>query len=343
MFFVNDEKKEIMQIEVPIADLRKKKIFVATPMYAGMCSGMYTKACCDLATTATKYQIDLKYFYLFNESLITRARNYCVDEFLRSDYTHLMFIDSDICFDPNYVLTLAALCDDTKPIVGGIYPKKCIAWEKVRNAVDKGLGDDNPMLLEKFTGDFVFNPVGGTSTISLSEPVEALEIGTGFMMVQREVFEKFAKAYPKFRYKPDHNRSDHFDGSRYIHAFFDTIIDNDQWMGKGKSEGSDRYLSEDYMFCQLCHKIDIKTYLCPWMKLQHIGTYVFNGNLPDMGALEFAAHGYDTESRPFLEDRKTKLASKGMSRKDRRALAKEKRKETKKKDKSSLAGSPNHL
>lgn len=187
-----------MQIEVPIADLRKKKIFVATPMYAGMCSGMYTKACCDLATTATKYQIDLKYFYLFNESLITRARNYCVDEFLRSDYTHLMFIDSDICFDPNYVLTLAALCDDTKPIVGGIYPKKCIAWEKVRNAVDKGLGDDNPMLLEKFTGDFVFNPVGGTSTISLSEPVEALEIGTGFMMVQREVFEKFAKAYPKF-------------------------------------------------------------------------------------------------------------------------------------------------
>ncbi len=332
-----------MQIEVPIADLRKKKIFVATPMYAGMCSGMYTKACCDLATTATKYQIDLKYFYLFNESLITRARNYCVDEFLRSDYTHLMFIDSDICFDPNYVLTLAALCDDTKPIVGGIYPKKCIAWEKVRNAVDKGLGDDNPMLLEKFTGDFVFNPVGGTSTISLSEPVEALEIGTGFMMVQREVFEKFAKAYPKFRYKPDHNRSDHFDGSRYIHAFFDTIIDNDQWMGKGKSEGSDRYLSEDYMFCQLCHKIDIKTYLCPWMKLQHIGTYVFNGNLPDMGALEFAAHGYDTESRPFLEDRKTKLASKGMSRKDRRALAKEKRKETKKKDKSSLAGSPNHL
>ena len=332
-----------MQIEVPIADLRKKKIFVATPMYAGMCSGTYTKACCDLATTATKYQIDLKYFYLFNESLITRARNYCVDEFLRSDYTHLMFIDSDICFDPNYVLTLAALCDDTKPIVGGIYPKKCIAWEKVRNAVDKGLGDDNPMLLEKFTGDFVFNPVGGTSTISLSEPVEALEIGTGFMMVQREVFEKFAKAYPKFRYKPDPNRSDHFDGSRYIHAFFDTIIDNDQWMGKGKSEGSDRYLSEDYMFCQLCHKIDIKTYLCPWMKLQHIGTYVFNGNLPDMGALEFAAHGYDTESRPFLEDRKTKLASKGMSRKDRRALAKEKRKETKKKDKSSLAGSPNHL
>ena len=212
-----------MQIEVPISELRKKRIFVATPMYGGMCSGMYTKACCDLATTATKYQIDLKFFYLFNESLITRARNYCVDEFLRSEYTHLMFIDSDINFDPNYVLTLAALCNDERPIIGGIYPKKCIAWEKVHNAVDKGLADDDPMMLERFTGDFVFNPVGGQQTISLSEPVEALEIGTGFMMLQRDVLEKFQKEYPKFRYKPDHNRSEHFDGSRYIHAFFDTI------------------------------------------------------------------------------------------------------------------------
>ena len=332
-----------MEISIDIKKLRERKIFVATPMYGGMCSGMYTKACCDLATTATKYQIDLKFFYLFNESLITRARNYCVDEFLRSEYTHLMFIDSDINFDPNYVLTLAALCNDERPIIGGIYPKKCIAWEKVRNAVDKGLADDDPMMLERFTGDFVFNPVGGQQTISLSEPVEALEIGTGFMMLQRDVLEKFAKEYPKFRYKPDHNRSEHFDGSRYIHAFFDTIIDNDQWMGEGKSEGSDRYLSEDYMFCQLCQKIDIKTFLCPWMKLSHVGTYVFSGNLPDMGASEYAAHGYDTESRPFLEDRKAKKEAQGMNRKERRKLAAAKRKEDKKSGKPDYRNSPNHI
>jgi hypothetical protein len=199
------------------------------------------------------------------------------------------------------------------------------------------------MLLEKFTGDFVFNPTGGTQTISLSEPVEALEIGTGFMMIRREALEEFAKAYPKFRYKPDHNRSEHFDGSRYIHAFFDTIIDNDQWMGEGKSENSDRYLSEDYMFCQLAHKIDIKTFLCPWMKLSHVGTYVFSGNLPDMGALEYAAHGYDTESRPFLEDRKKKKSAEGMNRKERRKLAAAKRKEDKKSGKPDYAKSPNHL
>ena len=338
-----------MEITVDIETLRKRKLFVATPMYGGMCNGMYTKSSVDLGKMCQAYEIENKFFYLFNESLITRARNYCVDEFLRGEYTHLMFIDSDIGFDPNDVLSLLALSDpeedeDTrKEIMCGPYPKKVIAWEKVKRAVDKGYADENPGELERFVGDYVFNPADDQTEIKLDEPVAVLEGGTGFMMIQRNVFEKFEKAYPKFRYKPDHNRSDHFDGSRYIHAFFDTIIDNDQWMGKGKSEGSDRYLSEDYMFCQLCQKIDIKTFLCPWMKLQHIGTYVFNGNLPDMGALEFAAHGYDTETRPFLEDRKKKLASKGMSRKDRRALAKEKRKETKKKDKSSHAESPNHL
>ena len=64
-----------MEIEIKIEELRKKKIFVATPMYGGQCSGMYTKSSCDLATISTQYGMDIRFFYLFNESLITRARN----------------------------------------------------------------------------------------------------------------------------------------------------------------------------------------------------------------------------------------------------------------------------
>ena len=47
-----------MKISIDINELREKKIFVGTPMYGGMCLGMYTKASCDLATTATKYGMD---------------------------------------------------------------------------------------------------------------------------------------------------------------------------------------------------------------------------------------------------------------------------------------------
>jgi hypothetical protein len=292
-----------MKISIDINELRKKKIFVGTPMYGGQCHGMYTKASCDLATTATKYGMDVKFFYLFNESLITRARNYLVDEFLRSPYTHLMFIDSDINFNPQDVLALATLVGEDKPIIGAPYPKKCIAWEKVRNAVDAGLADEDPNVLEKYTGDFVFNPTEGTTQIKVTEPTEVLEVGTGFVMIAREVFEKFREEYPQFSYKPDHNRSEHFDGKRYIHAFFDTVIDNEAYAGKGAS-GSDRYLSEDYMFCQFARKLGFTTWLCPWMEVNHVGTYVFNGTLKDLGNLEYASHGVDVNNRPHQEERK---------------------------------------
>jgi hypothetical protein len=45
---------------------------------------------------------------------------------------------------------------------------------------------------------------------------------------------------------------------------------------------SDRYLSEDYMFCQWWRNMGGQIWLCPWMKTHHIGTYAFTG---DMGAV----------------------------------------------------------
>jgi hypothetical protein len=131
--------------------------------------------------------------------------------------------------------------------------------------------------LEKVAGDFVFNPVKGTAQFSVSDPLEVMEIGTGFMLIKREVFPKLEEAYPQLRYKPDHVGQAHFDGSRYIHAFFDTIIDTADSATGG---GSDRYLSEDYMFCQLWRKLGGSIYLCPWMRTQHIGTYHFQGDMP---------------------------------------------------------------
>jgi hypothetical protein len=269
-----------MEIQVDLDILRKRKLFVATPMYGGNCHGMYTKSTADLAKLCTHYGIEVKFFYLFNESLITRARNYCVDEFMRSDYTHLMFIDSDIGFDPNDVLTLLALMDTDNPdndkhIMCGPYPKKTIAWEKIKRAVDKGFADDNPNELERFVGDYVFNPAGGQSQVRLDQPVKVLEGGTGFMMITKDAFKKFDEAYPDYSYKPDHVRTKHFDGSREIMMYFQALID----------EKTKRYLSEDYMFCQWMEKVGVHTWMCPWMKLLHTGSYTFGGSLSDLAAL----------------------------------------------------------
>lgn len=262
-----------MEIKVKIDELKKNKLFAATPMYGGMAHGMYVKACLDLQGLMTRYGVEVKFSFLFNESLITRARNYLVDEFLRSDCTHLLFIDSDIHYNPQDVVALMAL---DKDVIGGPYPKKAINWNNVAAAARKH-PDLEPRELENLVGDYVFNVVHGTKQFQVTEPLEVLEIGTGFMMVKREVFSKMEQAYPNIRYRPDHLGQANFDGSRYIHAYFDTVIDTKDSITGG---GSDRYLSEDYMFCQMWRKIGGEIYLCPWMRTQHIGTYAFTGNMP---------------------------------------------------------------
>ena len=262
-----------MELQVPVSELQKYKIFVATPMYGGQCFGSYTKSLLDLSRTCQAYGIPAQFSFIFNESLITRARNYLVDEFQRSGFTHLMFIDSDIDFNPNDVLALLAL---NKPIVGGPYPKKCIAWENIYDAVRFGMvPNDERWKLADFAGDFVFNAVPGTNEIRLNEPVEVLEIGTGFMMVERSVFETFADTYPQYWYNPDHNRSAAFDGSRKIYQYFQAEIETERG----------RYLSEDYWFCQKARQAGIGVWFAPWMQIKHHGTYIYGGSIPAMATV----------------------------------------------------------
>jgi glycosyltransferase involved in cell wall biosynthesis len=271
-----------------------------------------------------RYGIEVRSYFLFNESLITRARNYCADEFLRSDADHLLFIDSDIGFNPQDVIAMMALQtpESEYDVIAGPYPKKCITWEKILQAVNKGVADQNPNVLEDFVGDFVFNPAiddndPSSRTIRLDEPAQVLETGTGFMMIRRKTFEKYIEAYPEIMYRPDHVRTEAFDGSRKIGQFFQAEIDRynptkkyedalkkisegesvtanqaKDILSEAKSKmdtSTDRYLSEDYLFCQNVRKAGMKVWLCPWMHLQHAGAYVFGGKLPALAAIGASA------------------------------------------------------
>ena len=266
-----------MQFEIDIQKLRTKKLFIATPMYGGQCHGSYTKAITDLMVLCTKYGIEAKLFFIFNESLVQRARNYLTDEFVRSGYDHMIFIDSDIHFEPQDVLVMMhfATTRDDMDVVCGPYPKKAISWEKIKVAVDKGYADKNPNNLEEFVGDFVFNPAEGVTQFRVDEPIEVKESGTGFMLITREALQKYDKAFPMQSYKPDHARTVNFDGSREIMAYFDCVICPD----------TKRYLSEDYMFCQWMRKAGGKVWLLPWLRLKHAGSYIFGGSLQALAAI----------------------------------------------------------
>ena len=266
-----------MQFEIDIQKLRTKKLFVATPMYGGQCHGSYTKAIADLMILCTKYGIEAKLFFIFNESLVQRARNYLTDEFVRSGMDYMIFIDSDIHFEAQDVLVMMhfAASRDDMDVVCGPYPKKAISWEKIKVAVDKGYADKNPNQLEEFVGDFVFNPADGVTQFRVDEPIEVKESGTGFMLITREALQKYDKAFPTQSYKPDHVRTANFDGSREIMAYFDCVI----------CPITKRYLSEDYMFCQWMRKAGGKVWLLPWMRLKHAGSYIFGGSLQALAAI----------------------------------------------------------
>ena len=325
------------EIKINREELSKKRLFLAVPMYGGQCHGMFARSMIDLGVMLNHWGVKLQLYFLFNESLITRARNYCADEFLRSDCTHLMFIDSDIGFSPQDVMAMLALSSDDSEyhVLCGPYPKKCISWEKIKIAVDKGFADEDPKQLERFVGDFVFNPMGNQTSIPLNQPTEVLESGTGFMMIQRKAFDMMRTARPDLAYKPDHVRTEHFDGSREITAYFMDPIDRvskekvyedalkkiaaiesyDDEGGYGTrdivmealntpEQGSKRLLSEDYFFCQEVRKAGAKVWLCPWMRLQHAGSFVFGGSLADLAQIGATA----TASPEELKTKPSKAA-----------------------------------
>lgn len=281
------EQKPFFQFDVE--NLRQKSLLVATPMVGGQCYGYYMNSMMALKEACMNVGINMGHFALYTESLVTRARNYCADEFIRSNFTHMMFIDADIHFNPLDVLALLQLADPTTPhdVICGPYPKKKIVWSNIREAVNKSVADADPTLLSKFAGSMVFSPVVD-GEYSINQPMEVRESGTGFMMIQKHVFERFAKERPDLQYYPDHKDTKEFGGDRKITGFFmDPIVDN-------------RHLSEDYFFCQEVRKQGMHVYLCPWMKMGHVGLHQYEADISLMAAMQIPVLGQD----PIIEAKK---------------------------------------
>jgi hypothetical protein len=250
-----------VKITVPIERLRERKLMVATPMYGGMCTAAYCVSMCDLMAMAAKNGLSLAPVFLANHSLITHARNRCADIFLKSGADHLLFIDADIGFRPEAALALLALQSDDSPydVLAAPYPLKHINWERVRKAVQLGHADASADALGKLTSDFVFTPLQ-SGVVNLQEPVEVRESGTGFMIIRRRTFERFADAHPDWRCEFN---------DEVMMQFFHTEIDRE--VGQ--------YVSEDYWFCRRIRELGMRIWLCPWIELKHVGQYVYEGSL----------------------------------------------------------------
>ena len=241
-------------------------LFVATPMYGGMCHGTFATSLLMMAPIFSSQHMGFSFAHMMNESLITRARDSLANDFLDSECTHLMFIDSDIGFNPQDIIKMV---EADKDIICGLYPKKEINWTQVADAVHKGYP---PQVLGEYTGVFVMNAVDGASQVevTLSQPVEIANGGTGFMLIKREVFEKLKDVVPTYN-NDMYKITDTERKPRKIYQYFDVSIDRTD---------NDRLLSEDYHFCKLARDNGFKVWAAPWAQLSHTGSYTFSGFLP---------------------------------------------------------------
>ena len=243
---------------------KRPKIMIATPMYGGMCTGMYVLGLLTTVNRMRELGMEVRWVHMTNESLITRARNELARVFLETDCDYLMFIDADIGFDGDAMVHLLAVDED---IVCGIYPKKEVNWDSVKRAVAAGKED-----LQNHAGSFVFNMVNEHHVETDERGViEVRHGGTGFMLIKRGVFEHLKPHVPTYRVssfiKPDGEYE-----RPLTYEFFATSIDE-----------SGALLSEDYHFCEMFRKHGGKIYAHAFVKLDHVGTYVYNGDILKSG------------------------------------------------------------
>ena len=246
----------------------KPTIFIATPMYGGMCAGKYTASMLQLIPAMEARGWKYHFLFRFNESLIDRARNALAVNFLVSDATHLLFIDADIGFEAADIIKMV---ESDKDVICGIYPSKTINWHSVSEAAKSGVPPED---LHLYTGTWVVNFVDYNDEVTVKgdEPFEVWNGGTGMMLIKRHVFEILEKRVERYRV----NEMDHimrqFE-SKGIPRFFATSID----------PLSNVLLSEDYHFCRLWREEGGKIWAAPWVRLAHVGSYIFEGRPKEGG------------------------------------------------------------
>ena len=205
------------------------KIYIARHSYSDV--PLHTNSLLRLQKRFIQLGIELVFAAPFFDSHINRGRNRCADNFLKTDATHLLTVDSDIIFEPE---TLERCIKSGYDFCGAPYPMK----------------DPNR---KHVIGNFI-EPYN----IDENGFVEAHDIGCGFMLLSRTVFEKLAEHAPVV----------HSDivgagfGDQY-HVFYDSGADGKQ------------YLTEDWWLSRAWRSIGGKCWLDGQAQLGHFGGFIY--------------------------------------------------------------------
>ncbi len=237
---------------------------IVTPSHDGKFFFNYVNSLLNFYQQSIGMEMPVQFYLMQGESLITRARNNCVAQFLANpEWTHLVWIDSDIGFSPDAIFRLLLSDYD---VAAGVYPLKTDAWP------EDGLAQG--MTAQQFSNTYQRYTVNARNLtgdevlhINIQEDgfIEMSEAPTGLMCIKRNVFERMMEFYPELQYVPD---SIGVEDKGFHYRFFDVMVDPE----------TKRYLSEDYFFCRLWENMGEKVYVDALSNLTHQGTKMYSGN-----------------------------------------------------------------
>lgn len=254
-------------IQIYMLDISALKDFypvIVTPSNEGRLFHNYVTSLLNFTLQAGQLGMPIQVFFHTGESLVTRARNNCVAEFLaHPEWTHLFWIDSDIGFSAQAAFRLLLSGYD---IAAGVYPLKRENWP-----VDGVPAGTTQQQFEAIYTRYTTNtsPEAGKTELDLVIQedgfMKVTEAPTGFMVIKRNVFERMIESYPDLNYVPDTigipDRGLHY-------RFFDVMVD----------PKTRRYLSEDYGFCRLWTALGESIYIDANSNLNHQGAKTYHGN-----------------------------------------------------------------
>jgi hypothetical protein len=176
-------------------DFSKIHLHIGIPCYGGMVSEPTMTSFLRFVLIAQQAKLNWSLDTMVNESLVTRARNNLMAKMMSNQQaTHFMFIDADIRFQPESILSMLA---HDKEVIGGLYPKKSLPVNYVINLKPQ----------TKIQGDIF--------TVDT--------MGTGFLMFRRSVYEKLIAAHPDCKYVDDVGLGKQYEPMMY--SIFDCKID----------------------------------------------------------------------------------------------------------------------
>jgi hypothetical protein len=246
------------------SELRQFFPVVVSPSHDGKFFQNYVTSLLNFTIEAERAGMRMQVLFHQGESLVTRARNNCVAQFLANpDWTHLFWIDADIGFSAQAAFRLLLSGYD---IAAGVYPLKRENWP----AEGVPAGTTQQQFEATFTR-YTVNAKASETTAQVELEVQPdgfmkmTEAPTGFMVIKRAVFERLMASYPDLNYVPDSIG----ETDRGLHyRFFDVMVDPE----------TRRYLSEDYGFCRLWSGLGESIYIDANSNLSHQGAKMYRGD-----------------------------------------------------------------